>query len=698
MDILVTGQLATVSSSFCDKLSKHYRVVASSEDININYIGNIFKKFNYAVNSESYSKLFNVYSFETVVFFANRPELGGNVMDELNELDRVLSLCCENNVPKVIFVSSTYIYDGIPSANENTAVSPSDSDALLLWSCEKLCEFYQRNKGLSVVTLHAPCLFGHYENQSLIGRLIQQAVSRNYLRIEGNKNQLVDFLSLEDLSKIILRIMTQWPEEATVINLSGVRCMTLSQLADCFGANVYQTRVSFTGQSMAVCAPVSYDIARHEYDWVPIIDISKEIPTLVEHIHRNDENKLTLTQKIKNIISSKSMIVKTTELVLGFLMMEYLNNITATAVQFRYVDFRLLFVMLLAIVHGSKLGVAASLLASFSCVAAYISGGMDWRILIYNIDNWLPFACYIIAGTVIGYTRDKKDKELNFITDEKDSLDKRYAFLNELYQNALQSKNQYKKQIMSYRNSFGRLFEVTKRLNTLTPDIVYMEALHVLEDILDNQSVAIYNTTKNTGFARLMVCSKKYIDISPKSLLLTEYDEFISSMSKGDVWANTECDHRYPDYAFPVFRDDRLISIIMINKASHEQMAMYYENLIKILCNMIEDSLVRAQEFTEELKNDLYIQDSDVLKKKAFKNILNIREQMAKDATSEYSMFCVDADSDSIVEVAELIHSYFRETDVFGQGDDNKLYIILTQADKDVAPRIMERLKSKGVI
>ncbi|MDD2362378.1 MAG: hypothetical protein PHH84_05405, partial [Oscillospiraceae bacterium] len=261
-----------------------------------------------------------------------------------------------------------------------------------------------------------------------------------------------------------------------------------------------------------------------------------------------------------------------------------------------------------------------------------------------------------------------------------------------------QSKNQYKIQIMTYRNSFGRLFEVARRLNTFTPDMVYKESLYVLEDILDNQTIAIYNISNNANFARLIVCSKKYIDIQQKSIELSEYELFIKGLTKGEVWANTDCDNRYPDYAFPIYRDDRLISFIMVNKATHEQMAMYYENLIKILCNMIEDSLVRAQAFTEEIKGDMYIDNSIVLRKDAFKNILSIREQMAKDATSEYSMLCVDADSENVVEIAESLRSYFRESDVFGQGDDDKLYIILTQADKDVAPKIMDRLRSQGFI
>ncbi|MDD4414204.1 MAG: hypothetical protein PHR14_06605, partial [Oscillospiraceae bacterium] len=426
--------------------------------------------------------------------------------------------------------------------------------------------------------------------------------------------------------------------------------------------------------------------------------ITKDMSMLFQNIHRKNDEHISLIQRAKNVLSTRTMIIKTSEMVLGFLLMEYLNTSTATAVQFRYVDFRLLYVILLAAVHGLKTGVAAALLASFSCIVAYLSGGMDWRILLYNIDNWLPFACYIIAGSVVGYTKDKKDKELNFITEEKDLLEKRYIFLNELYQNALQSKNQYKKQIMTYRNSFGRLFEVARRLNTFTPDMVYKEALYVLEDILDNQTIAIYNISNNANFARLIVCSKKYIDIQQKSIELSEYELFIKGLTKGEVWANTDCDNRYPDYAFPIYRDDRLISFIMVNKATHEQMAMYYENLIKILCNMIEDSLVRAQAFTEEIKGDMYIDNSIVLRKDAFKNILSIREQMAKDATSEYSMLCVDADSENVVEIAESLRSYFRESDVFGQGDDDKLYIILTQADKDVAPKIMDRLRSQGFI
>ncbi|MDD4495927.1 MAG: SDR family oxidoreductase, partial [Eubacteriales bacterium] len=254
---MLTGQLAPVSSSFCDRVSQHHRIIASSADINQSYIGEIYKSFNYDVNSEAFSRLFNVYSISTVIYFANRPELGNNAMEQLDQLDKVLSLCAANDVKQFVFVSSTYIYNGLTEVDESTEVNPKDNEGILLWSCEKLCDYYAKNKGISIVTIHAPCMFGMYENQSLVGQLIHQAVTKNSLRIEGDKDQMVDFLSLEDLSEIILRLITEWPEESSIINLAGTRCMTLAQLTDCFADRVQETRISFTGKRIAVCSPVS---------------------------------------------------------------------------------------------------------------------------------------------------------------------------------------------------------------------------------------------------------------------------------------------------------------------------------------------------------------------------------------------------------------------------------------------------------
>ena len=97
--------------------------------------------------------------------------------------------------------------------------------------------------------------------------------------------------------------------------------------------------------------------------------------------------------------------------------------------------------MLLATLHGLRTGLAASALACLSCFLSYMANGMDWRIIAYNVDNWIPFACFVIMGAVAGYTRDRMRNDLRFVREEKADLEQRYVFLNELYIRTLENKS-----------------------------------------------------------------------------------------------------------------------------------------------------------------------------------------------------------------------------------------------------------------
>ena len=49
-------------------------------------------------------------------------------------------------------------------------------------------------------------------------------------------------------------------------------------------------------------------------------------------------------------------------------------------------------------------------------------------IIFYNVENWLPFACYFLIGAISGYTRDKYDDDIIYAKEEHDILEKKYNF------------------------------------------------------------------------------------------------------------------------------------------------------------------------------------------------------------------------------------------------------------------------------
>ena len=75
----------------------------------------------------------------------------------------------------------------------------------------------------------------------------------------------------------------------------------------------------------------------------------------------------------------------------------------------------------------------------------------------------------------------------------------------------MENKGEYKKQILGFKDSFGRIFDAVQRLDNILPQSIFMEALLTMEDILENRSIAIYSVDQYERFGRLVVLSLIHI-------------------------------------------------------------------------------------------------------------------------------------------------------------------------------------------
>ena len=698
MELLLTGWVAALSAPFCRRLTEEHKLVVAAKQIPSVDLGRGVDPFSYGLHEDRFEKLFHSYSFDTVMYFARRPEEDGACADDLRELEQVLRLCAAHDVRRVVFFSSTSVFAGLDGVNEETRPAPITSAGVALTSCEELCAFYRMRHAIEILILRTPVTFGYGESASMVGGLIAQAVRHAAVRFKGGANQLCDFLSQEDLAELLMRMLDSWPEEHPVIHVPGAKAVTFGELGAAFIERFPTLRVSYAEHLAPIAEPVASDIPRRDYDWIPTRAVTDELERLIAAFQAATQlPKRSAGERIKGYLSAHPIIIRTVELLLGYGLMELLLAVTKTSVQFQYVDFRLLFVMLLATLHGLRTGLAASALACLSCFLSYMANGMDWRIIAYNVDNWIPFACFVIMGAVAGYTRDRMRNDLRFVQEEKADLEQRYVFLNELYIRTLENKSQYKNQIMSYRDSFGRIFEVTRRLNTVMPDEVFKEALIAMEDILDNQSICLYTFDQNARFGRLMVCSKAIADTTGKSVDLEKYGLMVPSFEEGEVWCNNERLLGYPEYAAPIFQNGRLVALITIQKTRFDQMAMYYQNLIKVLCGLIQAALLRAIEFMAYTETEQFIEGTRIMKKEAFRKVLAVREEMEEKAVAEESLRRMAVPPEQLDEVGARISKALRSIDVVGQGADGDLYVILTQTGQENIGVVLERLKRCGI-
>ena len=163
---------------------------------------------------------------------------------------------------------------------------------------------------------------------------------------------------------------------------------------------------------------------------------------------------------------------------------------------------------------------------------------LPWQVLLFNVQNWLPFAAYLFLGAVGGYSHDKHVEKVEDSKEEYHLLQDKYEFLGGLYRRVLSSNETFNQQIIGYQNSYGKIYKMVKALDVTEPDDVVYAAVSELEDMLDSHSVAIYLRQRNSGFARLAAGSREVFSEVPKSLRISEYEPVVDTLGKGDAFVN----------------------------------------------------------------------------------------------------------------------------------------------------------------
>lgn len=126
------------------------------------------------------------------------------------------------------------------------------------------------------------------------------------------------------------------------------------------------------------------------------------------------------------------------------------------------IDLRLVYIVLFSSLYGINYGLAAAGLETLSLLAAYTKTGIGWTTLFYEPSNWIPFIFYFAVGAICGYIRLKNRDNIQFMKEENKLILDKFLFMREMYQETLSDKRQYKKQILGSRDSFGKIFDITK--------------------------------------------------------------------------------------------------------------------------------------------------------------------------------------------------------------------------------------------
>lgn len=686
MKVLLTGNMSQISNLFISKLAEGYKCIIYNDKENYEFSGkNVINYCQQARDEEDMERIFSAHNFETVLFFSYALDGGLKVYDELEKLENVILESRKYKVKHFIYITTNDLKE------ERTAFTTEKSRNMIMKACQGLCQSFSEETDIKFLVMKLPYLYNMQTDGNKLMQWVKLANAGGSIRFRGTEYQVTDFLCDEDLAGLILRVLDELViERYREINISGENPIEFHQLAELMTEHNKEADIVFENHDDCIPRCEKDTFAREVYGWYPKHEIVADVKSMLKERREAEQEKQKtmkrkrqyqdLTDKVRVILEVAALCV----------IAEVLNLVVADNVLLNFIDFRLVAVTIIGTMNGLSAGVMAAVLSSLGYVLTN-SADMQWQIIFYNVENWLPFACYFLLGTIPGYTRDKHDDEVVYAKEEYHILEKKYSFLVELYTKVLESKDHFNSQIIGYKDSFGKVYSVVKKLDTVLPDRVFYEAVNVLEELLANYSVAIYTVNKESDFARLSVCSKSLNDVLNKSLDISEFPQMMEAFYEKKTFANTACLKEYPMYGAPIYKDDELMGMILLVNGVETQLNMEFSNKFNIIADLIGNALVIAMDF-ERISNQ-FIPGTQILEKEKFTEILSVKEQMDEKNYIDYVLLKIVAMEEmKLQDMSDRISRVVRNNDIIGQGEDGSIYLLLNQAKTTDLDAIRNRL------
>lgn len=484
-------------------------------------------------SKERIGQLVDSYEFDRIVYFSEYLTPHSEQEGELDRLRRVLQANRER--------PSQLLYLAGPEA----VLTPFIGKSVLAQAAEALCRHYAETSRVQIKVLHLPYLYGTDCTGAPVG--IAQLLTRpksGELHFEEQALAPVAALCMEDLSELVLRVFDNWTPEWESLTAPVVFHWNYEQLGEAWKALCPGLTVTY-GSDLIREYPPDDGQLRRAYGWFPRYDLLDDLPRFFRQEKQPRRKKWP--ERFSSFAARHRLLVPVLELLGAWGVSELLVRMTSTQAQFRVVDFRLAFIVLIADVYGLNAGVAAAFLASLSLAAGYWAEGAS------------PL-----------------------------------RFVRQLYQDTLEDKRSFRRQILGRRDSFGKVYAVTKALDAAPAQELPRKIVEVLEDVLENHSAAVYRVDARRHLARRAACSADFAARCPQLLEGTGLGPVLRGIEQDGLWVNRELTPGLPMFGAAVRENGELRALILLHDASGEQLSLYYQNMFRILCGLAETAMVRA--------------------------------------------------------------------------------------------------------
>lgn len=685
MRVLMAGNTGYITNEFLEEAFPESKVMVlgNKKLKTLRKKGIISRPF--PESEQELADIFRTYEFEAVVYFSNYLTFHGEAEGEAETIRKILQYCKNKEACHILYLTGPEALFDKPTGK-----------TLLVRNAEDLCLSYARMYGLQLKIVRMPYLYSAVYEKDYICKVFSEIQENGKIVFKEGKDQQLFFLCSMDLARLLYKLYDNWDENEKILEVPAVFKDTVWNFGEKLEKLEPHVQIIYENTAVQENITRKDPVIRQRYGWFPVISMTEELSELYGQYREARGIKPGKLDVLKRFLNRYKQTLKIAEFVCGFMLFQILNHMAGNQAQFKMIDLRVVFIVIFGSLYGLNYGIAAAAAESVSLLGAYAAEGNNWYTLFYEPSNWIPFIFYFTTGAVCGYVRRKNKENTEFVMGENKLIQEKFLFMRQLYQETLQDKRMYKKQILGSQDSFGKIFEITRKLDVIQPQELFLETMKVFEEVLENKTFAVYSLSQKSGYGRLEAVSSEARQMYTASLNLKEYQMAVETLEKGEIWVNKEYVKNYPMYMAGVRRDGELVLLICIQEAKNEQMTLYYKNLFQILCGLVETSLLRALEYQEATQYQKYIKGTHILKQEYFEESLKVQHTMREEKFASYILLQLKYQGMTLEEADQQLDLCVRENDIRGVSGDGELYLILVQADHNYLPFILKRLERAG--
>lgn len=715
MVVLLAGGGSVLMNAIIDKLNKNgHRVylLTGKKENRFSY-RRVFEKYNFSYESGSIKDIIDSIKPDVMVFTgaydtnfsweSPRQEAVGYTAGLMN----ILSAFSMTKTGRFFYLSSQEVYgashiDDIPEEEQQ---SPKGFRAMAMVQGEEICANYRKTQGTETVILRFDHLYwvpekGKREEDPCF-RMCLEALRTG--KISANSRHSFSMIYLNDAVEQLYKVISSESPKNACYHITSSEEINERKLAEMIQEEM-DSGIEIVDNTVGMSSRLVLDGGRfkEEYGREIFSHYDTGVKQVVRFMKHHSNSFLTeedsggglAVKAMNNFRRILKALFPYIENLIGFVIFYLLNSRAAESQFVAKLDFYLLYVLLFAVVYGQR----QAIFSGFLAVVGYLIGQMGVRngfdvLVDYNTYVWM--AQLFIVGLVVGYLKD----QLHFITGENKS---RVSYLNgqlkdieEINDSNVRMKHNFESQIVNHKDSLGKIYDVSSTLEQYGPEEVLFYAAQVLSKLMDCEDVAIY-TVANGDYARLFSSTSPNARKMGNSIKYTSMEEMYGEIAERRVYINRNMEEKMPMMASAVYSEDKMQLILMLWGIPWERMTLGEANRLTIVGFLIQNAVVRANRYLEALRNRRYVEGTNVLEESAFTLLAKAFFDAREKGLTEYVLLEILAEGENYEKVAGTLGSSIRQSDYMGILNGGRLYVLLSNTNRENAGGIMERFRSAG--